>query len=35
MNIEKNQEYITHCEAIFDELKLESLTKEMNIQLSL
>ena len=26
---EKNQEYITHCEAIFDELKLESLTKEM------
>lgn len=26
---EKNQEYITHCEAIFDELKLDSLTKEM------
>lgn len=26
---EKNQEYITHCEAIFDELSLTSLTKEM------
>ena len=26
---EKNQEYITHCEAIFDELNLNSLTKEM------
>ena len=26
---EKNQEYITHCEAIFDELNLSSLTKEM------
>ena len=26
---EKNQEYITHCEAIFDELNIASLTKEM------
>lgn len=26
---EKNQEYITHCEAIFDELNLTSLTKDM------
>lgn len=26
---EKNQEYITHCEAIFDEQSLTSLTKEM------
>lgn len=26
---EKNKEYITHCEAIFDELNLTSLTKEM------
>jgi AraC-like DNA-binding protein len=26
---EKNQEYLTHCEAIFDELNISSLTKDM------